>query len=97
MTAPSLKPAHALLALAVLVVWGTNFVVIKVALGHLPPLTFAALRFLFAALPAVLFFKRPKTAWWAMPAFGVLIGVGQFGMLYIAMRRSEERRVGKEC
>ena len=86
MTAPSLKPAHALLALAVLVVWGTNFVVIKVALGHLPPLTFAALRFLFAALPAVLFFKRPKTAWWAMPAFGVLIGVGQFGMLYIAMR-----------
>ena len=88
MTGPSLKPTHAALALAVLAVWGTNFVVIKLALGHLPPLTFAALRFLFAALPAVLFFRRPKTAWWAMPAFGVLIGVGQFGMLYIAMRSS---------
>ena len=36
---------HLLLALAVVAVWGTNFVVIKLALGHLPPLLFAALRF----------------------------------------------------
>ena len=36
---------HFLLALAVVTVWGTNFVVIKVALGHLPPFLFAALRF----------------------------------------------------
>jgi len=86
MARTSLTPFHAALALLIIAIWGTNFVVIKLALGHLPPLTFAALRFLFAALPAVLFFKRPKTAWWAMPAFGLLIGVGQFGMLYIAMR-----------
>ncbi|MBX9713795.1 MAG: EamA family transporter, partial [Pseudomonadaceae bacterium] len=44
---------HLLLALAVVAVWGTNFVVIKLALGHLPPLLFAALRFTLAALPAV--------------------------------------------
>ena len=39
---------HFLLALAVVAVWGTNFVVIKLALGHLPPLLFAALRFTIA-------------------------------------------------
>ena len=32
--------SHALLALAAVVVWGSNFVVIKVGLAHVPPLTF---------------------------------------------------------
>ena len=50
---PGLPLRHLLLALAVVAVWGTNFVVIKLALGHLPPLLFAALRFTLAALPAV--------------------------------------------
>src|SRR5579862_1447777 len=88
MTAPTLKPVHALLALLVTAIWGTNFVVIKLALAHLPPLTFAALRFALAALPAVFFFKRPMVGWRVLAAYGVLIGVGQFGLLYIAMRGS---------
>jgi len=33
----ALPVRHALLALAVVAVWGTNFVVIKTALGTLPP------------------------------------------------------------
>lgn len=82
----SLTPLHAALALLVMAIWGTNFVVIKLALAHLPPLTFAALRFTFAAVPAVFFFKRPKVPLWSLAAYGVLIGVGQFGLLYIAMR-----------
>lgn len=88
MSPQPLKPAHALLALAVMVVWGTNFVVIKVALAHLPPLTFAALRFTFALLPAVFFLKRPRVPWWNLAAYGLLIGVGQFGLLFIAMGHS---------
>jgi O-acetylserine/cysteine efflux transporter len=84
--ARSLPWPHLLLAVAVVAVWGTNFAVIKVALGDLPPLTFAALRFTFALLPAVFFLKRPKVPWRNMAAYGVLIGAGQFGLLYIAMR-----------
>lgn len=76
---------HFLLALAVVAVWGTNFVVIKLALGHLPPLLFAALRFTLALLPAVFFFPKPTVGWRNMAAYGVLIGVGQFGLLYIAI------------
>jgi O-acetylserine/cysteine efflux transporter len=82
---PTLPLRHLLLALAVVAVWGTNFVVIKVALGHLPPLLFAALRFTFALLPAALFVKRPAAPWRALAAYGLLIGLGQFGVLYIAM------------
>ncbi len=68
--------------------WGTNFVVIKVALAHLPPLLFAALRFTLAFLPAALFLKRPAVLWSHLATYGLLIGAGQFGILYIAMEHS---------
>jgi O-acetylserine/cysteine efflux transporter len=82
----SLPWRHFLLALAVVAVWGTNFVVIKVALEHLPPLLFAALRFALALVPALLFVPRPTVPWRNMAAYGVFIGVGQFGLLYVAMQ-----------
>ena len=80
-----LPPLHLLLAFVVVAVWGTNFVVIRWGLDDFPPLTFAALRFVFAVLPAVFFLKRPAVSWWTLAAYGALIGVGQFGVLYIAM------------
>ncbi len=67
-------------------VWGTNFVVIKLALAHLPPLLFAALRFALAFFPAVLLLPRPAVSWPNLAAYGVLIGVGNFGVLYLAMK-----------
>lgn len=87
-TAPrhNLPPLHLALALAVMAVWGTNFVVIKLALAHLPPLTLAALRFTFAFLPLALFIKRPAVSWTNLATYGVLIGAGQFGLLFTAMR-----------
>jgi O-acetylserine/cysteine efflux transporter len=77
--------SHFLLALAVVAIWGSNFVVIKVALEHLPPLLFAALRFTIAFVPAAFFFPRPAVRLANLAGYGVLIGVGQFGLLYIAM------------
>lgn len=81
----TLSLRHFLLALAVVAVWGTNFVVIKIALGHLPPLLFAALRFTLALLPAVFFLPRPNVRIGNLALYGLLIGVGQFGLLYLAM------------
>jgi O-acetylserine/cysteine efflux transporter len=85
MTRAALPPLHLLLALAVVAVWGTNFVVIKWGLGAFPPLTFAALRFTFAVIPAVFFLKRPAVPWKNLAIYGVAIGTGQFGLLYLAM------------
>lgn len=81
-----LAPRHLLLGLAVVAVWGSNFVVIKLGLQQLPPLLFAALRFALAAVPAVFLLRRPAVAWRNIAAYGVLIGAGQFGLLFMAMR-----------
>ena len=80
--------SHLFLALAVVFVWGTNFVVIRWGLDGLPPFLFATLRFTFSALPWLLFIPRPTAPWRKLAAFGVLLGVGQFGLLFLAMRSS---------
>ena len=77
--------SHLLLALAIVAVWGTNFVVIKVSLISFPPFVFAALRYIFALLPAAFFLPRPKISWINLCVYGVAVGVGQFGILYFAI------------
>ena len=85
-TGGGLPPLRMLLALAVMLVWGTNFVIIRIGLDHLPPLLFAALRFTLVFVPACLFIKKPAgVPWRDLAAYGVLIGAGQFGLLFIAM------------
>lgn len=81
----ALIPRHVGLAFAVVAVWGTNFVVIRLALGHLPPLLFAALRFTLAAFPGVFLLRRPAVPLAQLALYGMLIGVGQFGLLFIAI------------
>ena len=82
---PQLSLRDGLLALAVVFVWGTNFVVIRLGLDVLPPLFFATLRFVFVLLPACLFLPKPKVTWANLAFYGLAIGVGQFGLLFIAM------------
>jgi len=86
MNPATLPPRDLLLALAVVAVWGTNFVVIRIGLDHLPPLLFAGLRFVLAAVPGVFLLPRPAASWRNLAAYGLLIGAGQFGLLFVAIR-----------
>ena len=73
------------LALAVTAVWGFNFVVIKVGTDGVPPLFLAALRFTFV-LPALLFVRRPAASWLLIAGYGLFLGVGEFGLLFTAIK-----------
>ncbi len=84
-TSSSLPASHLLLALVIVAVWGTNFVVIKWSLDAFPPFLFAALRYTFALLPLVFFIPKPKVSWANLCAYGVAVGLGQFGVLYFAL------------
>ncbi|MFI8308681.1 EamA family transporter [Streptomyces sp. NPDC085927] len=80
-----MRPSHVLLAVLVAAVWGVNFVVIEIGLGHFPPLLFSALRFLAAAVPAVFLVGRPKVAWKWIVGVGLALGVAKFGLLFVGM------------
>lgn len=76
---------HFLLALLVVAIWGTNFVVMDVGLSHFPPLTFAGLRFALASLPLLFFVPRPRIPLGRLVSYGLLSGVGQFGLMLYAL------------
>ncbi len=87
-TRAALPWRHAALAIAIMAIWGSNFSIMKLGLAQLPPLLFASLRFLFIVIPAIFFIPRPRAPWRELAAYGVLIGVGQFGILFFALKGS---------
>ncbi|MDT8992483.1 EamA family transporter [Curvibacter sp. APW13] len=81
-----MTPRQSLMALAIVLTWGVNFVVIKVGLqGGLPPLLLGALRFALVAFPAALLVPRPQVPLRWLVAYGLTISLGQFAFLFWAM------------
>lgn len=80
-----LKPRDLAAILAVVVIWGLNFVVMKVGLAYFTPFQLGAGRFTFAVLPLALRIRRPAVRWRWLLAFGLSQGVGQFGFLFVAL------------
>jgi O-acetylserine/cysteine efflux transporter len=74
------------LAIAVAVVWGVNFVFMHWVVEDMAPLLGTTLRYAFAAIPAVFFIRRPAVGTGLLVAYGLAIGVGQFGLLFVALK-----------
>lgn len=74
-----------LLAALVAVIWGVNFLVIDWGMGDVPPLLFAAVRFVVVVFPAILLVPRPQAPWGLVAGVGVFMSLGQFGFLYASI------------
>lgn len=73
-------------ALIVVIIWGTNFVAMKLGLRNFTPFQLGAARYVFAVLPLLLFIKPPKLpAKWVI-AYGLSQGVGQFGFVFLSLK-----------
>lgn len=77
---------HVMMAIAVALIWGFNFIVIKLGLNAFPPLLFSALRFLCAALPAVLVIDRKHIPWRLIVQVGIVLGVIKYSLLYLGIK-----------
>ncbi|MFI9505714.1 EamA family transporter [Nocardia sp. NPDC052566] len=75
-----------LLGLTVVLLWGLNFLAIRVGLDHFPPFFFAGLRFAVIAIPVLLFIPRPRVRWRWILLYGIGFGILQFAFLFTAMR-----------
>jgi O-acetylserine/cysteine efflux transporter len=76
---------HRLLAAAVAVIWGVNFLAIHASLAQFPPFFLVALRFLLIAVPTVILVPRPKVPLRWLIGYGLGFGVAQFIFLYWGM------------
>ena len=73
-------------ALAVVVIWGLNFIFMKFALRDFTPFQMGAARYVFAVLPLIFFIKRPNLDVKWLLYYGLFQGVGQFGFLFMGLK-----------
>jgi len=73
-------------ALGVIVIWGLNFVAMKYALHDFTPFQLGAARYVLAVLPLVFFIRAPQLHWKWVLLYGLFQGVGQFGLLFTALK-----------
>ncbi|MFI4888108.1 MAG: EamA family transporter, partial [Burkholderiales bacterium] len=81
-----MAPRDLALILVVVALLGFSFVPIKIGLREVPPFALAAMRFFFAAVPLVFFIRRPRMPISVVVAYGLAIGVFQFGLLFLGMK-----------
>ncbi len=80
-----MKKSDFLLGLLVAIIWGANFSVIKLGLNTLDPFLLTAFRFLFCAFPLIFFVKRPTIPLPIVALYGVLFGVGLWGIVNLSI------------
>ena len=77
--------SHLLLALLVALVWGINFIFVKLSLDVFSPLFLCALRFVLASIPAVFFIRPPAIPFKILALYGLIMFALQFSLLFIGM------------
>jgi O-acetylserine/cysteine efflux transporter len=80
-----MRIVHMMLALLLVAIWGFNFVFIQFALEDMSALMLCMMRFLLASLPMLFFIKKPKTSWFLLCSYGLLIFALQFLLLFWGM------------
>ena len=77
--------SHLLLILLVIVIWGLNFIFVKLGLQEISPLLLCAIRFFLASIPAIFFIKPPSAPFKIVAAYGLVMFGLQFGFVFMGM------------
>lgn len=80
-----MKRKDLVLALAVVMGWGTNFTFMKLGLDGIPSMLMVAMRYLFVMVPAIFFVKKPNISFKYIILYGLTVGVGQFACMFYAI------------
>ena len=80
-----MKLQHLGLMLLIQMIWGVNFVVVKLGLDHMAPLFFVALRFSLAALFLLPIAGLPRTHLKQVAFLSVTLGVMHFTLIFTGM------------
>jgi len=81
-----MRPAHAFLAASIMLFWGFNFVVAKVAVVEFPPMFVIALRFALVAAVMVAFVPPPWAQMKQVLAVSCTLGWLHFGLMFTGIQ-----------
>ncbi len=88
-----MTPKDLLQAICVVVIWGFNFAAIKVAVGEIPPLTLAIIRFLLTAIILLPFFRLNFVQIKQIIPVSLVLGVGHFGLFFVGFQGADAATV----
>lgn len=77
--------SHLLLALLVVIVWGVNFIFVKLGLEEFSPLLLCSVRFFLASIPAIFFINLPAVSFRLVAAYGLVMFALQFALIFSGM------------
>lgn len=83
---PRLSGRDLFAAALIVLIWGSNFVAMKIGLRDFTPFQLGAARYVCASLPLILFLSPPKMARKWLLLYGLLQGVGQFGFVFLSLK-----------
>lgn len=74
-----------IIAIGVAILWGFNFVVMKVGIIEIPPILFVATRSLFAIFPLIFFIPKPPVSWNLIIGIGFFLGILTFLFILLGL------------
>lgn len=84
-----MRPSDVALALVVMVIWGLNFVAIRLGVQDIPPILFVTLRFAFAFVLMVPFVRWPRGQFRELALLAFILGALHFTTMFTAARYLE--------
>jgi O-acetylserine/cysteine efflux transporter len=83
----TVRPLHVAIFVAIMAIWGLNFVVAKIGLQQLPPLLLITLRWLLVAVMLAPFVARPTGRWRQVMLVSFTLGFLHFALMFTALRQ----------
>jgi O-acetylserine/cysteine efflux transporter len=80
-----MRGIHIFYAVLTVAIWGCNFLAVHISLQEIPPFLLCSLRFIFSAVPAIFFIKRPKVSFGLLLLYASFAFTLQFAFLFLGM------------
>ena len=82
----TMRPLHVAIFVAIMAIWGLNFVVGKIGLQQLPPLLMMTLRWALVAVMLAPFVKPPRGLWRKVMLVSFTLGFLHFALMFTGLR-----------
>jgi O-acetylserine/cysteine efflux transporter len=82
----AIRPLHVAIFVAIMAIWGLNFVVGKIGIQQLPPLLMMTLRWALVAVMLAPFVARPKGRWREVMLVSVTLGFIHFALMFTGLQ-----------